>query len=155
MTDSTLRFKKNLDARCTSPHNTPVIPFRVAFQPGVSLYEQIVFAAKRAILAGQLRPGDPFPSVRALGKELKINPNTAHKVIGQLTTEGFLTVQPGVGTVVALPPEAPRSARKTLLDADLEQLAVTAIQAGIEFEEVVEALRRQWNRIEKGVATKR
>ena len=140
---------------CTSPHNTPVIPFRVALQPGASLYEQIVFAAKRAILAGQMRPGDPFPSVRALGKELKINPNTAHKVVGQLTTEGFLTVQPGVGTVVALPPEAPRSARKSLLDADLEQLAVTAIQAGIEFEEVVEALRRQWNRIEKGVATKR
>jgi len=132
-----------------------VIPFRVAFQPGVSLYEQIVFAAKRAILAGQLRPGDPFPSVRALGKELKINPNTAHKVIGQLTTEGFLTVQPGIGTVVALPPEAPRSARRNLLDTGLEQLAVTAIQAGIEFDDVVEALRRQWNKIEKGAPQKR
>lgn len=155
MTDSTATGKKILDLRCTSPHNTPVIPFRVAFQPGVSLYEQIVFAAKRAILAGQLRPGDPFPSVRALGRELKINPNTAHKVIGQLTTEGFLAVQPGIGTVVALPPEAPRSARRSLLDTDLEQLAVTAIQAGIEFDDVVEALRRQWNKIEKGAPQKR
>lgn len=155
MTDSTLCFKKILDARCTSPHNTPVIPFRVALQPGASLYEQIVFAAKRAILAGQMRPGDPFPSVRALGKELKINPNTAHKVIGQLTTEGFLSVQPGIGTVVAAPPEVPRSARRNLLDPDLEQLAVTAIQAGIEFEDVVEALRRQWNKIEKGATAKR
>lgn len=155
MTDSTASGKKNLDVRCTSQHNTPVIPFRVAFQPGVSLYEQIVFAAKRAILAGQLRSGDPFPSVRALGKELKINPNTAHKVIGQLTTEGFLSVQPGIGTVVALPPEAPRSARRNLLDSDLEQLAVTAIQAGIEFDDVVEALRRQWNKIEKGAPQKR
>lgn len=132
-----------------------MIPFRIAFQPGVSIYEQIVFAAKRAILAGQLRPGDPFPSVRALGKELKINPNTAHKVIGQLTSEGFLTVQPGIGTVVAMPPEAPRSARRNLLDADLEQLAVTAIQAGIDFDDVVEALRRQWNKIEKGAPQKR
>lgn len=132
-----------------------MIPFRIAWQPGVPISEQIVFAAKRAILAGQLRPGDPFPSVRALGKELKINPNTAHKVVGQLTTEGFLTVQPGIGTVVSLPPEAPRSARKSLLDADLEQLAVTAIQAGIEFEDVVEALRKQWNKIEKGAPTKR
>ncbi|MFN7937072.1 MAG: GntR family transcriptional regulator [Bryobacteraceae bacterium] len=132
-----------------------MIPFRVALQPGASLYEQIVFAAKRAILAGQMRPGDPFPSVRALGKELKINPNTAHKVIGQLTTEGFLSVQPGIGTVVAAPPEVPRSARRNLLDPDLEQLAVTAIQAGIEFEDVVEALRRQWNKIEKGATAKR
>ncbi|MBL8176598.1 MAG: GntR family transcriptional regulator [Bryobacterales bacterium] len=127
-----------------------MIPFRVAFEPGVSLYEQIVFAAKRAILAGQLRPGDPFPSVRALGKELKINPNTAHKVVGQLTAEGFLAVQPGIGTVVALPPEAPRPIRKALLDKDLEQLAVTAIQAGIDFDDVVQALRRQWNKIGKG-----
>jgi GntR family transcriptional regulator len=155
MTDSTPIGKKNLDARCTIPHNTPVIPFRVAFQPGASLYEQIVFAAKRAILAGQLRPGDAFPSVRTLGKELKINPNTAHKVIGQLTAEGFLAVQPGIGTIVSLPPEASRSARKGLLDTDLEQLAVTAIQAGMEFEEVVDALRRQWNKIEKGAPTKR
>ena len=56
-----------------------MIPFRVVFRPGVSLYEQVVYAAKKAVIAGQLRAGDPFPSVRALSKELKINPNTATK----------------------------------------------------------------------------
>ena len=56
-----------------------MIPFRLSFEPGVSLYEQVVYAAKKAVIAGQMRPGDPFPSVRALSKELKINPNTAHK----------------------------------------------------------------------------
>ena len=47
------------------------------FRPGVSLFEQIVYAAKKAMMCGQMRPGDAFPSVRALSKELKINPNTA------------------------------------------------------------------------------
>jgi GntR family transcriptional regulator len=61
-----------------------VIPFRLSFEPGISLYEQVVYAAKKAVIAGQLRPGDPFPSVRALSKELKINPNTAHRVVSQL-----------------------------------------------------------------------
>jgi GntR family transcriptional regulator len=102
-----------------------------------------------------MRPGDAFPSVRTLGRELKINPNTAHKVITQLTTEGFLTVQPGIGTVVALPPEPPRPARNRIIDAEVEQLIVTAMQAGVELDDLIEALRRQWNRLEKGLLTKR
>ncbi len=78
-----------------------MIPFRVHFRPGVSLYEQVVYAAKKAIISGQLRPGDVFPSVRTLSKELKINPNTAHKVVGHLVSAGLLETRPGVGTLVA------------------------------------------------------
>jgi len=58
-----------------------VIPLRINFRPGVSLFEQVVYASKKAMVSGQLHPGDPFPSVRALSKELKINPNTAHKIV--------------------------------------------------------------------------
>jgi len=113
-----------LDSRCTTSNNTPVIPFRVLFQPGSSLYEQVVYAAKKAMLSGQLRPGDPFPSVRALSTALKINPNTAHKVITQLLNEGLLVVMPGTGTVVAQPRESSPAERSRLLDKEVEQLAV-------------------------------
>src|SRR5271157_4951550 len=92
-----------LTVLCIISHNTPVIPFRVVFQPGAPLYEQVVYAAKKALISGQLRPGDPFPSVRTLSTALKINPNTAHKVITQLLNEGLLQVMPGTGTVVAQP----------------------------------------------------
>ena len=57
--------------------------------------------AKKAMISGQLRPGDAFPSVRVLSRELKINPNTAHKVIVSLIAAGLLETRPGVGTVVA------------------------------------------------------
>ena len=90
-----------LTSMCTSRISTRMIPFRIAFQPGISLYEQVVYAAKKAMISGQMRPGDPFPSVRALSKELKINPNTAHKVVTHLVNEGLLEVNPGLGTVVA------------------------------------------------------
>src|SRR5882757_7256058 len=93
-----------LDGYCTIRHNTAVIPFRVEFRPGTSLYEQVVYAAKKALVSGQLRPGDPFPSVRTLSTELRINPNTAHKVVTQLLNEGLLEVRPGTGTAVAEPP---------------------------------------------------
>src|SRR5215470_390003 len=79
-----------IDSECTICYSTPVIPFRLTFRPGISLYEQVVYAAKKAVISGQMRPGDPFPSVRALSKELKINPNTAHKVITHLIAEGLL-----------------------------------------------------------------
>jgi GntR family transcriptional regulator len=48
-----------------------MISLRLVFRPGTSLYEQVVYAAKKAVISGQLRPGDPFPSVRALSKELR------------------------------------------------------------------------------------
>jgi GntR family transcriptional regulator len=126
-----------------------VIPFRISFEPGVSLYEQVVYAAKKAIIAGQMRPGDPFPSVRALSKELKINPNTAHKVIGQLVSEGMLSVHPGLGTVVAQPSASTASERGNLLKKELEQLVVEAKKLGLDLEDVTDAVARHWSRLDE------
>jgi GntR family transcriptional regulator len=125
-----------------------VIPFRLIFEPGTSLYEQVVFAAKRAVVSGQMRPGDPFPSVRALSRELKINPNTAHKIILQLVDDGVLEVRPGIGTVVAEPAVASLSERSSLLKKELEQLVVEAKQMGLTLDEVSVALARHWKRLD-------
>jgi GntR family transcriptional regulator len=124
-----------------------VIPFRLAFRSGLSLYEQVVYAARKAIVAGQLRPGDPFPSVRTLSKELKINPNTAHKVILYLTNEGLLEVKPGIGTVVAELPRSTAAERAGLLGRELEQLVVEAKKLGMDLEDVTRALQRHWDDI--------
>ena len=124
-----------------------MIPFRVEFRPGVSIYEQIVYAAKKAIISGQIRPGDPFPSVRAISKELKINPNTAHKVVTALSTSGLLETRPGVGTVVASLPEARKSERTQLLGPEIEQLVVEARKLGIEIDEVLASVMAHWKRL--------
>src|ERR1017187_2405442 len=102
---------------------TRVVPFRLIPQPGVPIGEQVVFAAKKAMFSGKLRPGDPFPSVRELGRAMKIHANTAQKVIAQLTAEGLLAVRPGIGTVVSAPPQV-RGSRGRLLDREVEQLTV-------------------------------
>ena len=124
-----------------------MIPFRVDFRPGVSLYEQIVYAAKKAIVSGQIRPGDPFPSVRVLSRELKINPNTAHKVVTQLMTAGLLESRPGIGTVVAELPEARKIERTQLLGREIEQLAVEAKKLGIPLQEVVASISEHWRKL--------
>jgi len=124
-----------------------VIPFRVQFRTGISLFEQIVYAAKKAMVSGQMRPGDPFPSVRALSKELKINPNTAHKIVAHLVSEGLLETRPGIGTVVATLPDSTRKERTQLLGHEIEELVVEAKRLGIGREEMLAAIAEHWQRL--------
>jgi GntR family transcriptional regulator len=124
-----------------------MIPFRLSFEPGVSLYEQVVYAAKKAMVSGQMRPGDAFPSVRALSKELKINPNTAHKVVIQLVNEGLIEVRAGTGTVVAERASSSAAERSNLLKKELEQLVVEAKKLGLDLDEVMQSLEQHWRRL--------
>jgi GntR family transcriptional regulator len=125
-----------------------VVPFQVAFAPGVPAYEQVAFAARKAIISGRLKPGEAFPSVRALSKAIKIHANTAQRVIAQLQQEGLLEVRPGIGTVVAQPPSTPRAERTRLLRGDIEQLTVEAIKLGVSLGELQESIAEQWRRLQ-------
>jgi GntR family transcriptional regulator len=124
-----------------------VVPFRLNPQPGEPIGSQVAFAAKKAIFSGRLRPGDAFPSVRALSRAMKIHANTAQKVISQLTAEGLLEVRPGIGTMVAQPPAAPRAARSRLLAREVEQLAVQAMQIGLSRDELQAAINECWRKL--------
>src|SRR5689334_17577691 len=101
-----------------------MIPSPANPRPGGRLSEKIILAATKAVISGQLRPGDAFPSVRSLSRELKINPNTAHKVVHRLITAGLLEVRPGFGTVVASRPPASKAEKTQLLDEQFEELIV-------------------------------
>jgi GntR family transcriptional regulator len=125
-----------------------VIPFRISFEPGISLYEQVVYAAKKAVVSGQMRAGDPFPSVRELSKALKINPNTAHKVVTHLVAEGILEVHPGIGTVVAERACSTAADRGNLLNRELEQLIVEAKKLGLTLDDVASAVAQHWKRLD-------
>ena len=124
-----------------------MIPFRLTFEPGISLYEQVVYAAKKAVVSGQMRPGDPFPSVRALSKALKINPNTAHKVIAALSTQGLLEVNPGIGTVIGKTNKATAQERGELLGETVERLVVEAKKLRLEVEDVTRAVEHHWKKL--------
>ena len=124
-----------------------MVPFRITFRAGVSLFEQVVYASTKAMVSGQLRPGDPFPSVRALSKELKINPNTAHKIVAHLVYEGLLETRPGIGTVVAVLPDSSRKQRTELLGHEIEELVVEAKRLGIELAEMQDAISAHWKRL--------
>ena len=119
------------------------------FQPGQSIFDQVVFAAIKAFVSGEYRPGQQFPSVRQLAADLKINPNTAHKVVQHLIHERWLEVRPGVGAFVATPPEARAADRTRLLQQTVEQLVVDAKRLGLTHAELLQAIEAGWARLER------
>jgi GntR family transcriptional regulator len=122
---------------------------RVQLRGGESIFDQIVYAAKKAFVSGEFRVGQPFPSVRALAADLKIHPNTAHKVVQHLIQERWLEVRPGTGTVVAEPPAARVGDRHRLLHQEVEQLVVEALRVGVAVEEVVAAIEARFAKLSK------
>ena len=124
-----------------------MLPFRVQFEPGLSAYRQVVFAAQKALVRGALKPGDRFPSVRELSQQLKINPNTAHKVIAELSRDGLLEMRPGVGAFVSAAPPSTARERAALLEGEIERLTVEAKRLGLDLDQVLAAVEDHWQKL--------
>ena len=124
-----------------------MLPFSISLRPGESPYRQVVYAATKAVVSGELKQGEPFPSVRDLSQALKINPNTAQKVVAELIRDGMIEVRPGIGTVVSSARRASAAERRALLSREVEQLAVEAKRLGLKRSEVMNAVRTRWTEL--------
>ena len=126
-----------------------MLPFSITLKPGLPIAEQVIFAVKKAVVAGQMKAGQPFPSVRLVSQELKINPNTAHKIVAALVAEGVLLTTPAVGSVVAARAPGGSKDRAALLGSELEWLVVEAKKLGLELDDVQGALAEHWRKLGK------
>jgi GntR family transcriptional regulator len=122
-----------------------MLPFTVEFRPGRPVHRQVVYAVTKAVVSGQLTVGDSFPSVRVLSQDLKINPNTAHKIVSTLVNEGLLEVRPGIGTVVAAVPPGSAAQRSHLMKNEIERLVVESKRLSLNLEDVLDAVRKHWD----------
>ena len=123
------------------------LPFTVNINSGSPAYEQVIAAVHRALASGVLKPGDSFPSVRKLSKEVRINPNTAHKVVQHLVQEGTLEVLPGLGTRVKTVQEQPLKVRTEQIQKEIEDLCIHASRLGFNEKELSEAIAKVWKTI--------
>ena len=64
------------------------------------IYEQLLEQLRWQVSMGFLAPDEPLPSVRSLGAELGINPNTIQKAYRQMEQEGLIYSRPGRGSFV-------------------------------------------------------
>ena len=64
--------------------------FVVSGQSTLPIYEQIIGQVKTAIVAGDVKPGDMLPSIRALAKDLQISVITTKRAYEELERDGYI-----------------------------------------------------------------
>lgn len=112
--------------------------------PGSSaaIYRQIADQVRRGVASGELAIGDAMPSVRALAKELVVNPNTVAKAYAELIRDGVLETQPGRGAFVAKRRSVySKAERLRRLDEALETAVSAAVTLDFTSEEILARMR--------------
>jgi len=81
----------------------------------VPIYQQIIDAMRREILAGVYGPDSRLPSIRDMAVELKVNPNTIARAYQEMATSGAIYFKRGQGAYVT-----PQSEEELLEQAKAE-----------------------------------
>lgn len=112
---------------------------------GQAIYEQIIDQIKDAIMKGDLNPGDPLPSIRALARDLRISVVTTKRAYDELEAEAFIETLPGKGSFVAAQDTAlMREKRLHGMEQKLSEAVLDARLMGMELEEMAQLLRILW-----------
>lgn len=108
----------------------------------VALYEQIETQIKNQILNGNLKPGEPLPSIRMLAKELKVSIITSKRAYEELEKEGFIETVVGKGTFVsASNSERLREVAMAEMENRLESVIISAKSLGLTLDECIEIFK--------------
>ena len=65
------------------------------------IYEQITSQIKEMIMKGELKPGEPMPSMRRLARDLHVSVITTQRAYDDLQRDGFIITVPAKGTFVS------------------------------------------------------
>jgi len=110
------------------------------------LYEQLIDNIRKLILGGVIVPGEKLPSVRALAKELCINPNTIQKAYNELERQGVILTLPGRGSVVLADTGDLRKEQLAKTGEALETVAREAVSTGILKSEFMDLAEAAWKK---------
>ncbi len=92
-----------------------MLPFTIAFKQGRPAFRQLAEALERAVLSGQLRPGDELPSWLAVARELRLHPASVRRAFDLLEEAGWLLRSGSHLRVGAPGPVERETARRRLL----------------------------------------
>ena len=109
------------------------------------IYAQIVRQVRAALAGGTLKPGARLPSVRALARELLVNPNTVQKAYAALERDGLVHSRRGAGTFVAehSNPALSLTAKKKQLAPQIDALLTETVHLGLTEDQLLAELRKR------------
>lgn len=109
------------------------------FDSNKPIYLQISDNLCERILSGELKPDDRILSVRELGAEIGVNPNTVARSYEKLTDAGIIYTKRGLGYFVA--PGAPdlvlEAERKSFMENEWPKLLKRAELLNIDLKKLV------------------
>lgn len=118
---------------------------KIQSKSGVPIYTQIAQQLKEEIIAGNLKAGEPLPSIRGLASDLKISVITTKRAYEELEQEGLVYSVPGKGFYVDDPDLAYLEEKKTL---GVQEIVTDALKqckaAGLSKEEVMDMVSILW-----------
>jgi len=107
----------------------------------IPIYERIASQIKSAVIAGEVKPGEPLPSLRFLAKELRVSVISTKRAYEELEREGYITSVPGKGSFAAeINRELLREEQYKRLEEHLNEAVDAARTAGISLGEMKELL---------------
>jgi DNA-binding transcriptional regulator YhcF (GntR family) len=115
-------------------------------------YEHIADELRSRITSGQLAPGDPIPSARAITREWGVAVATASRALAVLRDEGLVSARPGLGTVVLGRPPRTRRVRH-VSEGEISADRITAVAIDVADAEGLSAVSMRRVAIELGVST--
>ena len=108
------------------------------------IFKQIVDGIRLRIASGEMPPGTRLPSVRALAIQLTVNVNTVAKAYLDLTADGLIESQKGVGVFVCEQRQRRSDLeRQRLLDEAVAHFVSDVIPLGFTPEEIADRLHRE------------
>ena len=115
------------------------------FRSGIPIYLQVVERIKERLAAGQLKPGEQLPTVRALALELRVNFNTIARAYRIMDESGIISTQQGRGTYILEIPtrEVAESIRLDALEELTRRYLADAERLGVSPEELDKVMNKQ------------
>ncbi len=105
------------------------------------IYEQISKQIRSQIIAGDMKMGDPLPSIRNLAREIQVSVITTKKAYETLEREGYLDTVTGRGTFVAAQNlELLREIKMKIIEDRIGEAVSDAKLFGVSLEELKEML---------------
>ena len=123
---------------------------RVTTGSTVPIYRQVIDQLRQAVATEKLEVGDAVPSVRALAKELLVNPNTIAKAYAELVRDGVLESHRGRGYFVAARRNIfSAKERRRRLEQVLEPFLAEALTLGFDADQIQAEVAKRLDQLSK------
>ena len=120
------------------------LPIRVSEDSREPIYHQIETQIKTLIVGGQLPPGTPLPSIRAMASDLQCSVITTRRAYQNLEISGYIKTVQGKGTFVR---EMEEVQKKETIEKVVVEAFHKSIKQGKQLGFTEEELRSLFNQV--------